>query len=303
MKKTALVTGAAGFIGYHLTSMLKKRGMDVYAILLPGEQNPFADKIIEADIRDYKSLETRVPLLIDYIFHLAAIASVPESVKNPRADFDTNLLGTFNMLEFCRNLPSLEAFVFPSSVSTLERDISQGYSEKIVYGPSTPYGASKMAGEGYCIAYNRCYNIPTKIIRMFNVYGPRKTSLVIYDFIKKLAPNPKKISILGDGTQVRDFLYIDDACEGIVLIGEKGNKGEVYNIASGEAVSIRTLIDSICAILKIRDIVVDSESDTWRGDMQKWYADISKAKALGFSPKICLRDGLEQTIKWYLESK
>lgn len=295
-KEISLISGAGGFIGRHLSKAIKHRGRKVYGILLDGESNPYVNKHFVADVRDMGELEACIDPAISEIYHLAAIANVPESISDPRKDFETGALGTFNMLEIARKI-KLRSFVFASSVSVLDSGNTVLFDESSAYGPRTPYGASKMTGEGYCKAYNECYGIPTKVARMFNVYGPGKKGLVIFDLIQKLFDNTSVLTILGDGSQVRDFLYIDDAVAGIQIVAERGTPGEVYHLASGKPVTIKELVKTLITLLDLKDVRVESSGESWKGDMP-WYADITKAMALGFSPQLELTDGLARTIEW-----
>jgi len=284
-------------MGQHLAETLSRSGREVHGLLLPGESNPHLHDSTTADIRDPDALKEAVNPKTSEVYHLAAIASVPASVEDPRTDFQTNALGTLNMLEVARGLP-LRTFVLTSSVSVLRPDNPMPLDEDALYGPNSPYGASKMAAEAYCRAYHHCYQVPTRVIRLFNVYGPGRRSLVIYDFIRKLLADPTVLPILGEGTQVRDFLYVEDAIEGIILVAEKGLSGETYHLGSGQPVSIRQLAETLIQLIGSEGARLMSSGRTWTGDMPQWYADIRKISQLGFSPKVELAEGLQRTITW-----
>jgi len=296
-ESTSFITGAGGFLGHRLAEALSQGGRQVHGLLLPGESNRHLDRSVTADIRDYDAMKESITPETSEIYHLAAIASVPASVEDPRSDFETNALGTLNMLELARGLP-LRAFVLTSTVSVLRPDNPTPLGEDAVYGPSSPYGASKMASEAYCTAYHHCYGVPIRIVRLFNVYGPGRRSLVIYDLVKKLLADPTVLPILGEGFQVRDFLYVEDAVDGIVLTVDKGLPGEIYHVGSGQPVSIRALAEILIQLIGTEDACIRSSGATWVGDMPQWYADVSKIKELGFCPKVELIDGIQRTIAW-----
>lgn len=298
-KGFTIVTGSNGFIGRNLCDRLTRKGIHVIAIDKDKSENINADVFLNIDITNSNDL--KIPELLENevtsIYHLAGSANVPKSMENPRNDFLSNLIGTFNLLEIARNL-NLNSFIFSSSVSVIGNTIDLPISETAGYSPTTPYGASKMSSEAYCIAYNHCYNIPTKIIRMFNVYGPGKKGLVVYDLIKKIILNPKVLEILGDGKQVRDFLYIDDAINGLCLIAQSGQNGHIYNLASGIPITLMELIDIISKKLFINDLKVLTIGESWKGDVSKWYANIEKITKLGFKSEVDLDQGIKITIDW-----
>ena len=170
-------------------------------------------------------------------------------------------------------------------------------------GPSAPYPAAKMAGEGYCRAYCRSYGLPTKIVRFFNVYGPGIRRLVVHDLILKLLHDPSRLEIFGDGNQVRDFLHVDDAVAGMHLVAEKGAPGELYHVGSGQPVSIRQLIAVIANQLNLTDLKIVSVGNSWKGDMPQWYADPSKLQELGFNTSVDLPTGVAETIEWIRQNE
>jgi len=277
--------------------MLTEQKYRVLAQILPGESAPVCEKCITADIRSIDQLEKILDFGIDVIYHLAGHASVPKSVEDPRMDFDVNATGTFNMLELARKM-DLKCFLFTSTVSVLDPANSLPLSETAVCGPSAPYAAAKMAGEAYCKAYFRSYGVPARVARLFNVYGPGLRKLVVYDLICKLLNDGTKLEILGDGSQIRDFLFVDDVTAGLQLISEKGQNGQVYHLGSGQPKTIRQLIDTLIRQLGLSEIEIISAAKSWKGDMPMWYADISKVKELGFKQKHDLSEGITRTIEW-----
>ena len=295
--KIALITGAGGFIGIHLAKLLKKKGFEVHGILSSLDKNLFLDRKFVADIRKFEDLESVIDNNTKYIFHLAGVASIQKSIDDPSLDFHTNAVGTFNMLELSRGL-NLESFVFASSVSVLDPNNKLPINETAIYAPSTPYGASKMSAETYCKVYHSCYNVPVKILRLFNVYGPGKIGLVVHDLIKKLLKNNHELTLHGDGEQVRDFLFIDDAISGFDLIAQKGKEGEIYHVGSGIPTSIISLTNIIINQMNLNQVKIKTTGKFYKGEMLEWYADISKISELGFSAKIGIEEGIAKTIEW-----
>ena len=297
-----LVTGAGGFLGRRLCQRLTEQGRAVLAQVLPGEAQPPCTQCVTLDIRDPEQLAPLAGKSIEAIYHLAAHASVPESVEDPGFDLAVNVVGTFNLLELARKL-NPTSFLFASTVSVLDPANPMPLDETAFCGPSAPYPAAKMAGEAYCRAYFRSYGLPTKIVRFFNVYGPGIRRLVVHDLIAKLLKDPTRLEIFSDGGQVRDFLHVDDAVAGMQIAAEAGAPGEIYHVGSGQPVSIRELIGVIIDQLNLTGVEIVSAGETWAGDMRQWYADPAKLQALGFAPQIDLPAGVGLTAEWIRQSQ
>lgn len=296
-----LVTGGGGFIGRRLCETLTERGRSVRAVLLPGEPAPRAEQSIVADIRDAKAVEGLACADVDVVYHLAALANVPASVDDPAADFDVNVAGTFNLLQAVRPL-KLKCFAFISTLSVLDPANALPLSETAFPGPRAPYPAAKLAGEAYCKAYFGSYGLPARIVRFPNVYGPGLKKLVVYELIRKILLDPTKLEILGDGSQIRDFLYVDDAVEAMIAIERDGRDGEIYHAGSGRPTTIGQLAELIIRQADLTDIPIVPAGESWKGDIPKWYADTTKIGALGFAPKVDLADGLKRTMQWIRET-
>ncbi len=289
------ITGANGFIGKHLTEKLISLGAtDITAIdISPIKLNNQHLKIINSDITHPGALDN----ILDentILFHLAARADVPLSVKDPAGDFKNTLCGYFEILESARKKKS--AIIFPSTASIYDPSNSQPVNEKSWIRPSSPYAAAKASGEHYSIVYHRCYGLNVKIARMFSVYGPGMKRFAIYDIINKIKNNPREIEILGDGTQIRDYLYIDDIIDGLLIIAMNGKAGEDYNLGSGIPVQLLELTQMIARLMGHPDIKIKTSGNSFPGDVLRWYADIKKISSLGFKQRIPLEDGLKKTI-------
>lgn len=228
------------------------------------------------------------------IYHLAASADVRKSVSDPRYDF-ANTLGTFfEVLEAARETGA--RVIFPSTASVFDPRAALPLNECSAKLPSSPYGAAKLAGEMYALAYHRTYAVDVRIARMFSVYGPRMTRLAIHDIIRKLEHDPSRVEILGDGTQVRDYLHVHDAARGLEMIATNGLPGEDYNLASGVPVTLAQLAQEIARLMGCGDARIAPTGESFVGDTLKWYAAVSKIRAIGFEPLTSFDAGLGETI-------
>ena len=318
-----LITGGCGFIGSSLIKMLANEdnhNIRVLDNLTTGTREDLFEackysevnvesidsfkgvELVVGDIQDEK-LAVKVTKKADVIVHLAANTGVGPSVENPRLDCMANVIGTFNYLEAAR-INNVPKFVFASSGASTG-DVEPPIHEELPPHPVSPYGASKLAGEGYCSAYYKTFNIQTVMLRFGNVYGPgsvHKNSIVA-KFIRQ-ALNKQTLEIFGDGKQTRDFIYIDDLTNAIKLAVVKNNiGGEVFQIASNQETTITDLTIKINAILNqngINDINVIN-GDTRLGDVRRIYSDTSKAKnRLGWQPRVSQEEGLKKTVEYFI---
>jgi nucleoside-diphosphate-sugar epimerase len=227
---------------------------------------------------------------------MAASADVAASVANPRHDFDNTFRGVFEVLEAARQAGS--RVVFPSTASIFDSSNALPLAERAFPRPTSPYAAGKLGGEAYCHAYHRSYGLDVRIARLFSVYGVGMFRFAIHDIVRKIQENHDEVSIFGDGNQVRDYLFIEDAVRGLTMVGFDGDAGEEYNVASGMPVRLLDLTRTIADIMGYPNIKIRPTGKSFAGDTARWYADISKVRALGFQPRIDLRAGLERTIAW-----
>lgn len=240
---------------------------------------------------------------IDIVVHLAANTGVAPSVENPRADMESNVIGTFNLLEAAR-IQKVERFIFASSGAPIG-ECEPPIHEELVPHPVSPYGASKLAGEGYCSAYYRTFGIDTVALRFGNVYGPlsgHKNS-VVAKFIRK-AMHGETLEIYGDGSQTRDFIYIDDLVQAIRFAGTtNGIGGEIFQIATNAETTVTELVDKLLPILSdagFNNVTVQNTSPRL-GDVLRNFSDTTKAlEKLGWAPQVGLDEGLQQTLQWFL---
>jgi UDP-glucose 4-epimerase len=294
----AIVTGASGFIGRALVLHLLKRNVEVIAVDCRPATLPCISHVI--DLRTVGALDS---LLDDHsvVFHMAARADVGVSVGDPRGDFESNVAAMFEILESVRSAGC--HLVFPSTASTFDSMNQLPLCETAYVRPTSPYAAGKVAGEAYCAAYHRSYNIDVRVARLFSVYGIGMTKFVIHDLIRKIQRNPRRIEIRGDGEQIRDYLYIDDAVRGLVHIAEHGEAGQDYNLASGVPVRLLDLALQIAALMGYPEIEIVPTGELSPGDVPKWYADISKIRRIGFTPQVSFDEGLLRTIQYLSVAK
>jgi len=318
-----LITGGCGFIGTSLIKALinkKNHNIRVLDNLTTGTREDLLEvckysevsvesaggfngvELIVGDILD-EELAIKVTREADVIIHLAANTGVGPSVENPRVDCMANVIGTFNYLEAAR-INNVPRFVFASSGAPAG-EVEPPIHEELPPHPVSPYGASKLAGEGYCSAYYKTFNIQTVILRFGNVYGPGSLhkSSVVAKFIRQ-ALNKETLEIYGDGTQTRDFIYIDDLINALKLAVTTNNiGGEVFQIASNQETTVGEITEKMVEILNqngINDIEVIN-GETRLGDVKRNYSDTSKAKnRLGWQPTTDQDEGLKKTVEYFV---
>lgn len=306
MKETILITGGLGFIGTNLTELLVHQ--DKYNLrVLDNNTNPSGSDIFEknsievlhGDIRDKKAVEEAISGC-DSVVHLAAHTRVIDSIEDPSLNFDININGTFNILEAMRK-HKVNTLINASTGGAIIGDVPPPVDEEMTPKPSSPYGASKLFAEGYCSAYSESYGINCVSLRFSNIYGAhsKNKSSVVAAFIKDIV-NTGEVTVYGDGTQTRDYLYVADLAIGIKAAIENNVKG-VFQLGSGIGTNLNELIDIIKAVID-RDFDVNYE-EFRQGEILHTYCNINKAKqAFGFSPKTKLKHGIENTYSWFKES-
>jgi len=298
--KKILVTGGAGFIGFHLTKRLSNltSNLTIYDNLSSGKMENVKDvpkaNFVKGDILDLKktcSLEKA-----DLIYHLAAQVVVPYSMENPLIDFETNAKGTMHVLEKARKDDA--KLVFASSAAVYGNPRQLPTTEEYGFHPVSCYGLSKVVGEEYCGMYSDQYGLDVTIVRFANVYGLRCHG-VIHDFLDKIAKNPLKLEIIGTGMQSRDFVHVSDVVDALVTVGSSESvKGATYNIGFGTTTTIIELAKLMLKILKMQNkTVVTTTGVSWQGDINTIWFDISKAKKeLNWNPKVSLEDSIKEII-------
>lgn len=309
-KHKYLITGGAGFIGSHITDKLISMGHSVRVIddCSTGKKenlyNLLGKKSVDiwdVDILDYEGC-LKMTRNMDFVLHQAALPSVSRSVEDPLRTTEINIRGTLNMLLASREA-KVKRFIFASSSSVYGNNSNLPKKESDKTNPLSPYAVSKLAGEHYCKVFNQIYGLYTVCLRYFNIFGPRQNvdsqyAAVIPDFISKMLKGESP-TIFGDGEQTRDFTYVSNVVEAIILASKaQGAFGKIFNIARGKGISINSLVSNINEILKTN--IVPTYVETRAADARHSFADISEAKkVLKYKPMVPFGEGLERTIRWY----
>ncbi len=307
---TYLVTGGAGFIGSHIAVRLVKDGHRVKVLdnLVAGRKENLSEvwddvEFIEGDIRDLDLL-MKVMKGVDYVLHQAALRSVPKSVENPLEYDEVNVHGTLNVFVSARD-NGVKRVVYASSSSVYGDQPVLPEREDMLPLLVSPYAASKLANEYYARCFYHNYGLETVGLRYFNVFGPRQSldnqyAVVIPKFITCIL-NDEPPPIHGDGTQTRDFTYIDNVVDGNLLACEKeGIAGEVFNLACGQSCSVLDLVRYINEIVgkDIKPVFTSPRP----GDVKHTLADTTKLETrMGFRCRVDLMDGLRRTVEWFRE--
>ncbi|MDD5362967.1 MAG: SDR family oxidoreductase [Ignavibacteria bacterium] len=301
-----LITGGAGFIGSNIIEgLLKKdhqvRVLDNFSTGKRGNLKEFTHdiEIIEGDVRSYHIVQDAVKGM-DIVLHQAALPSVPRSIKDPITTNEVNIGGTLNMLDAAVK-EGIKRFVFASSSSIYGDNPELPKHEKMTPSPLSPYAVSKLAGENYCRVFSSLYDIETVCLRYFNVFGPRQDpnsqySAVIPKFIKAIK-NDEQPVIFGDGTQTRDFTYVENIVEANILASTiQMNTGNITaNCACSEQITLNSLVQSINIL--VNKNITPVYSKRVKGDIIHSYANIDLIKSLlNWNPKIKFYKGLENLI-------
>ncbi len=303
--KKVIVTGGAGFIGSHLTEELAKRGYYVIILddLSTGKTENIEPLLKNENVKFIQGSVTDLPVLqklfqdVHYVFHLAAIPSVPRSIENPLASHEVNVTSTLKVLLTAKD-NGIKKVIYASSSSVYGDTPTLPKREDMLPNPLSPYAVTKLTGEYYCRVFKEVYGLPTVCLRYFNVYGPRQDpnsqySAVIPRFIKSVSEGKPPI-ILGDGEQTRDFTFIKDVVEANILAAESDATG-IFNIGRGESTSINRLAKLIISFTK--NTVKPIHDEARAGDIRHSLADISRARAFGYEPKFSLEQGLRETTR------
>lgn len=299
--KRILITGGAGFIGSHLARRLvADNEVVVLDALTTGSRSNIPDEatFIEGDIRDEAVLERAIDG-VDVVFHEAALVSVERSIDDPPLSHAINVGATLSLLEAARDHDA--RVVLASSAAIYGHPESVPIDETEPKTPTSPYGIDKHSIDQYARQYHNQYGLEVVALRYFNVFGPGQVagpySGVISIFLEQaLAGEP--ITVEGDGTQTRDFVYIDDVVEANCLAATSDASGRAFNIGTGQSVTIREVAEQIQDQTETDAAIVHTESRD--GDIDHSRADISAANAaLGYDPTVSFEDGLERTLEWY----
>jgi UDP-glucose 4-epimerase len=303
-----LITGGAGFIGSHIAdALVKEHEVMVLDNLSTGKKSYVNKKarFFNADIKNFSKIKNLFNG-VDYVFHTAAQARIQRSIKDPLETFENNVIGTLNVLLASKNA-KVKKVVYSASSSAYGEHEKMPLHEDIEIKPKNPYALSKVIGEQLCKLFAELYDLKTISLRYFNVYGSRQFdegayATVIGIFLKQKLSN-KPLTIVGDGTQRRDFTYISDVVKANILaMNSEIGEGEIINIGTGKNYSINEIAEiilgtNIAEVIKKR---LARYIPPRPAEVHETLADISKAKKLlGWRPSVDMEDGLRKTIEWY----
>ena len=300
MKSVAIVTGGAGFIGSHMVDLLLARGFRVRVIdnLVGGREANLSHHARDADLaferRDIRSFEPGDPLFADarYVFHFAGIGDIVPSIEHPIEYMDVNVQGTVRMLE-CARAAGARKFVYAASSSCYGLAAVPTREDHPIQ-PKYPYALSKYQGEMAAFHWHQVYRLPVNAIRIFNAYGTRSRTSGAYGAVfgvflrQKIAGKP--FTVVGDGTQRRDFLYASDVAEAFLLAAETAQVGEYYNLGAGNPQSVNRLVELLGG-----DVV---HIEKRPGEPDCTWADIAKiTRELGWRQKVSFEDGVARIVQ------
>ncbi len=304
-----LVTGGCGFIGSHLIDYLLEDGHQVYCIddlslgrleNIDHNQKNSDFKFEKLDILDEKKLDELFKAnKFDCVFHLAANSDILAGTRATKTDLNKNFLTTFNILDSMKE-NNVKKIVF-SSTSAIYGEVDELIGED--HGPLQPislYGASKLSAEAYISAYAQLYSIQSWIIRFPNVVGERATHGAIYDFIKKLKKNPLELEVLGDGTQIKPYLYVKDLVEGIIYVWKNSDDQlNIFNLGTQSATSVKEMAEMVVEEMGLDDSIIRYTGGDrgWNGDVPRFEYDLSRIHNLGWKAKYDSTSAVRLSVK------
>ena len=297
-----LITGGCGFVGSNLVPLLLERGcelriLDDFSLGDPDRVAGAGVELLEGDVRDPEAVARAVEGT-DAVIHLAAFGNVADSIADPLENFDVNARGTLVVLQATARAGA-RRFVFASTGGALIGDAPAPVDESSLPRPISPYGASKLCGEGYCHAFRGSYGLETVALRFANAYGPRSEHKkgVVTSFVKR-ALRGEPLVIYGDGSATRDFIYVDDLCAGIAAALVAPAADDVIHLASERETAIGELARLVLDITGA-DVPVQCVPRR-RGEVERNFALARRAeRLLGFRAAVSLEDGLARTVEWF----
>lgn len=306
--KKILITGGAGFIGSNMANLLSENNEITVLDDFSGGTLKNLDeskvgksiKVIRGDITK-RDFFFKLEKDFDLVVHLAANSDVRSGSDDPEIDMQTNVIGTHNVLEFIRR-SDIKQLLF-SSTSTVYGEANTIPTPEN-YGPELPislYGASKLANEGYIWSYYHYYGIRPLIFRFANVVGRNSTHGVIHDFVIKLQKNPSELEILGDGTQEKSYIHVDDCINAMLHVYENSTEGDVVNLGNDQRTSVKTIAHAVCSEMGLRDVKFNftggSEGRGWKGDVKIAQLSTDKIRKYGYVNKLNSDESVALAVK------
>lgn len=308
---TYLITGGAGFIGSTLANHVSKENSVIVIddLSMGKEENLVKNsnlRFIKGSVTDSELMDEILSKnTFDYIFHFAAVASVADSVERPVDTHQVNFESVLMLLELVRKYQkNLKRLIFSSSAAVYGDEPTLPKKEESAICPLTPYAIDKFAAEQYVLAYNHLYGINTSAVRFFNVYGPNQNpespysgviSILVDRYKKVQTGEDTQFTLFGDGSQSRDFVFIEDVIQALLLIADKKESlGRQFNVGTGNAITLNELIAVIDKSLGIKlPIAYQPERD---GDIKESVSDISRLKGLGYEPNFSIQEGMDKYL-------
>ncbi|MCE1189614.1 MAG: NAD-dependent 4,6-dehydratase LegB [Ignavibacteria bacterium] len=308
--KKVLVTGSAGFIGSHLTEFLVNKGFEVKAFVRYNSKNNWGwlenssvknnIQVYTGDIRDYDAVYSALKDC-DGVFHLAALIGIPYSYVSPKAYIETNITGTYNILQAAREL-QLEQVLVTSTSETYGTAQYVPIDELHPMVGQSPYSATKIAADQLSISYFRSFGLPVKVVRPFNTYGPRQSARAIIPTIISQILDGKRELTLGNLAPTRDLTFVKDTCKGFYEISQSNSLfGEITNVGMHNEISVKGLVDLISEIMQVELTINTGEERVRPGksEVERLVCNNEKVKKhTAWAPDYDLRSGLEATINW-----
>ncbi len=307
MEKTCLISGGAGFIGVNLVRELAAAGVAVRILddLTAGRAQDLAGLPVDLTVGDIRDEQTvrQVMAGADLVVHLAAHTGVVESVANPEPNMSVNVAGTLTLLQAAVR-QKVERFIFASTGGAIVGRATPPVHEEMLPHPISPYGASKLAGEGYCSAFWGSYGLKTIALRFSNIYGPYSyhKGSVVAKFFRRVQAG-KELTIFGDGEQTRDFLYVGDLCKAIrAALQADLPFGEAIQLGTGRETSVNQLVALMRRLVGEEHFPPARYAPSRPGEVERNFVAIARAERyLGFSPRTDLAAGLKKTREWFLQ--
>lgn len=294
-----LVTGGSGFLGRHLVAALRARG-DAVTVADRAGRSRFDDvSTVAIDLLEDDVADLLAQGRYSAVFHLAGNADVPFSVARPDLDFRLNAGMTLRLLEAMRRAAPRAQMLLASTAAIYGEALDGPCAESQPPAPVAPYGASKWMAEVYTSLYAERFALRTRRARIFSLYGPGLRRHVVYDLVAKLDEDPRRLEVLGDGQQVRDFLYVEDAVRALLTVHDHSpGAGEAVNVASGVPLTIADLARAVAQAFGGAPEIAFGAPEA-AGRSRRWVADVTRLRGLGFEPRVALSDGLARTVAWY----
>ncbi len=312
--RNVLVAGGAGFIGSHLCDALLARGDRVFCLdnLSRGTLNNLATAFArpnfffdQIDVVDAQALETFMrDAKIDYVFHLAANSDIQASAQNPQIEFSATLTTTWSILSAMRSV-GIKKLFFASTSAVYGEQGERASREEDALVPISYYGAAKASSEATIRAFCHMNEIDACVFRFANVIGPRLTHGVIFDFVRKLTTDPSTLKVLGDGSQTKPYIYVDDLIRAIIALHDRVKGMTVYNVGVETSSSVSFIAELVREEMKATQARIEygTEKIGWKGDVPRFSFDLSKIHATGWRAERTSDEAVRQTVREVLQCK